>query len=127
MEDGVLDDQDKHSYKEKKSQRFQRVIKRRLNNALEQLRLISQCSSHHYEWDIIEATTLVNLLDASVKHIAQTYSVPYYSQVGQPKTSVKVGSIDEVDIAKAISLIRENQPEQAEALLIKALNHQPRW
>lgn len=125
----MLDNEEQHLswLPETKRERFQRVMKRRLHNALEQLRLISQCSSHHYEWDIEETTSLVNMLDASVKHIAQTYSVPFYSQIGQPKLAVKVGSIDEVDIAKAVALIDQDQPKQAADLLIKALNQQPRW
>jgi hypothetical protein len=124
MEDIMLDEQP--NPKESKRDRFRRVMERRLNNALEDLRLISQCSSHHYEWDISEATTVVNLLDASLKQIAKTYSVPFYSQVGQPKTSVSVSKIDEVDVAKAIAFISQNQNDKAVDLLIKALNQQPR-
>lgn len=122
---------------ETKHQRFMRLANRRLERALTELRLVSQLSAgNNYEYHQDEAIELVSLLDQSVTGIAKAFSVPYSTAIGEAAhraaasghltTTDKAGSVDEVDVAKAINLINLGENEKAKSLLKAALLQEAR-
>lgn len=115
---------------ESKHDKFLRLMNKRLYRALEEIRLIAQLSSFHYENTNAEAEEVVSHLDQAIHTVAQAFSVPYKSAVGKvhhpaPK-SFKIGHLDETDIAKAIDLIHWKKNDEAVELLQLALLSQPR-
>lgn len=116
---------------ESKHQRFLRLMQRRLERALEELRLISQLSSDNYENTPEEAAEAVSHLDRAVVHIAASFDVPYATATGKYAEAVKQAgfmkaskakdSFNEMDIAKAIDLLNQNKVQEAKFLLKNAL------
>lgn len=115
---------------ESKHDKFLRLMNKRLFRALEEMRLISQLSSFHYENTDAEAEEVVAHLDQAIHLVADAFGVPYKSAIGRvnypaPK-SFRIGQIDETDIAKALDLIKTGKPEEASDLLVAALVADPR-
>lgn len=103
---------------ENKHQKFLRLMQKRLGRVLEYIRLVSQLSSDNYENSKDEAYEVIAHLDAAVHKVADQFDVPYTSTVGETtQRPDRIGSIDEVDIARAIDLIRHGDNERAIALL----------
>jgi hypothetical protein len=105
---------------ETKHQRFQRVMDRRMTNALTELRLVSQCSSHNYEWTRDEARSFLVYLDSAVKHIAQSFGISYSTQIEPP--SPKPQMVYHLEIAAAISLMDAGHLPEARGRLVSLLN-----
>ena len=112
------------SNKETKSDRFRRLMQRRMERALEELRLVSQLSSPNYENTQHEAEEVVSALDSSLRHIAKSFSVPFTSQIGL--SMGQAGTIDELDVIKAIELIKTGNLNEAVDQLQRAIRAQPR-
>lgn len=121
---------------EQKHSDFMRLMTRRLGRALEELRLVSQLSTKYYENTEQEAEEVITHLDRSVNEIATAFAVPYptaigaaaerAAQTGHLVTGSKGGKIDEIDIAKAIDLIRRGNSDDAIELLKSALRQEKR-
>ena len=107
---------------ESRHTRFLRLMQKRLGRALEELRLVSQLSSHNYQYKPEEAHEVMLHLDGAMREIATAFNVPYSSAVGRV-TSLprRVGPIDEVDLAKAIDFIVRNQNDKALEILRASL------
>lgn len=113
--------------------RFLRIMQKRLGNALEQLRLISQLKAARYHNTPEEASEVVCYLDEAVKEIATKFEVPYKTSMGNDATSTvgpTSGPINELDIARAIDLLENDDDEDnfqnGLNLLRAAFNHEPR-
>jgi len=110
---------------EDKHNRFLRLMQRRLERALEELRLVSQLSSSNYENTPDEAQEVVRHLDASVRHIAQVFAVPYATRIGKGAAHTTNGSgaigpiirktavIDEVEIMHILDDLRADKIPEA--------------
>lgn len=116
--------------KETKHDKFQRLVKARLERTLEDLRLISQLASSNYRNTPEEARDVIVTLDRGVRAVAQEFGVPIRSWIGDPaKTKAitpQMGEINEIDAAKAIAFIQAGNPEWAVQLLQAAINKEPR-
>lgn len=120
---------------ETKHEAFMRLMTRRLERALVELRLVSQLSTDYYENTPEEAEEVVRILDKSVTNIAQLFDVPYVTSIGEDAhlarkkqilPTVKGGKIDEIDIVKAIEFIKGNKPEEAIRVLKAAMLEEAR-
>lgn len=113
---------------ETKHQRFTRLMTRRMNRALEELRLVSQLASDNYENTPQEAEVVIRFLDESVNKIATAFDVPYVTAIGDYALRIRESGfgkakpvIDEIEIAKVIDLLNQNKPQEAKFLLKEAL------
>jgi hypothetical protein len=107
---------------ETKHQRFLRLMHRRLERALNELRLVSQLSSPTYENTQEEAEEVVTHLAEAVGRVAEAFEVEYKALIGG-KTNVlptplsKAHAIDEVDIMKAMELAKTGSNQEVHAFL----------
>lgn len=115
---------------ETKHDKFQRLVKARLERTLEDLRLISQLASSNYRNTPEEARDVIIILDRGVKAVAQEFGVPTRSWIGDPAKakaiSPQMGEINEIDAAKAIAHINAGETTLAVLLLQAAINKEPR-
>ena len=112
---------------ETKAEKFTRLSQKRMEQVEHFVRLINQLASPNYRHDPDQAMAVIKNLDSIVRNAAATYGVTYHTLIVDPKAPPKVmGSIDEVDIAKAIDMIQKDQLHAAVTLLKKALSQAPR-
>lgn len=116
--------------KETSRDRFQRLLPKRLGKTLEEIRLLSQLSSHNYSNTPEEALDLVRNLDASVHTVAKAFGVNYRSAYSAPglraPQPIHATPINVIDVARAIDLIGKGQTKEAVAALQSALSQEPR-
>ena len=116
---------------------FLRLMQKRLDSAHNVLRLIEQLSSKNYENTQIEAEEVVKHLDSKIHMIADAFSVPYATAIGDAVSEVKrTGfgpnkaadgfSMSEYDVIKAVQLIQEGNSQDAASLLKSALKAEAR-
>lgn len=119
--------------KESKHDKFFRLMSVRLGRALEEIRLVSQLSGKTYENNEAEAEEVIRHLDGAVKNVAEAFSVPYSTAIGDDvqiaqatnhliTTQRDDSPIDEIDVAKAIEFLNEGDVATAKGLLKGALN-----
>jgi len=118
---------------ETKHARFLRLMQRRLERALEELRLVSQLRSPNYENTPEEAEEVISYLDTAVRGIAQTFEVEYATRVGKASTNStgdpvsinapfrKVSILDEVEIMRTLELLRAGEIDQVDKILRSAV------
>lgn len=120
------------SNKETKHEAFRRLGEVRVGRALEEIRLVSQLSSRTYENTPEEAESIVGILDNAVQHVAKVFQVPFSSAIGEEAarrakrtghlvTDVKEGPINEMEVALAIEMITNGEPDTAKKILKEAL------
>ena len=113
---------------ETKHDRFLRLMQRRLETALEKLRLVGQLSSENYENTAQEAEEVISHLDHAVTSLAAMFAVPYSTAIGAAAqraartghlvtSSHSTGKISELEIVKAMELIRADRPHDAHEVL----------
>ncbi len=60
--------------KENKQQRFTRVVEKRVQNTLDNLRLLSQCSNRRmYEWNDEQLMKIWNAIDTELQNCKESY------------------------------------------------------
>lgn len=118
---------------ETKHERFLRLMQRRLERALEELRLVSKLSSDNYEYNAQEAEEVILHLDTSVRGIAQLFDVEYATRVGKAsaKSTTRAASstglftkktvLDEVELMRTLELLRAGDIEQVDQILRSAV------
>lgn len=113
---------------DEKHEAFLRLMQRRLERTLNEMRLVAQLSSEAYDNTAEEAQEVVMLLNNSLRRIATNFKVPYFSDIGTPvlEGPKNTGHINEIDIAKAIDLINQGHSDQAKTVLKAALNQEAR-
>lgn len=114
---------------ETKHDKFLRLMQSRLVRAMEEFRLISQLASSNYRNTPEEAHEVISHLDQGVKSVAIAFGVQFRSWIAPPGSKAippQLGMINEIDAAKAIELIRAEDPHAAIALLQAAINRNPR-
>lgn len=121
------------SKKETKHEAFLRLMQRRLERALEELRLVSQLSSSNYENTPEEAEEVIMHLDGAVRSIAQAFNVEYATRIGKGAShstggaaALTVGAkptsmMDAVGIARVLDYLRKDDTESAIASLKDAM------
>lgn len=114
---------------ETKHQRFLRLMQRRLERALEELRLVGQLSSDNYQNTPEEAQEVIGHLDKSVRAIADAFAVPYSTAIGAAAvkraeatghlitSAYSTGPVNEIEIVKAMEMIQQGRADEAHALL----------
>jgi hypothetical protein len=107
---------------ETKHQRFLRLMHKRLERALDELRLVSQLAAPTYENTQDEAEEVVNHLSDGVQRVADAFGVPYKAVIdGSAKSASgalsKPHAIDEVDIMKAMELAKNSTNQEVHAFL----------
>ena len=80
---------------ESKHDAFRRLMKRRGEEALDKLRLVSQLGSGNYENTPEEAEEVVYYLDAAVNHVARVFGVPYASVIGEADRRVPAAVVSQ--------------------------------
>ena len=59
---------------ENKKQRFTRVVEKRVQNVLDSVRRLSQCSNHRmYEWNDEQLTKIWNAIDIELQNCKESY------------------------------------------------------
>ena len=115
---------------ETKHDKFLRLMHKRLERTLEDFRMISQLASTNYRNTSSEAHEVIQHLDRGLKAVAGSFEIPYKTWIGQPDRAKQVpaqmGAINEIDAAKAITLIQAGTHQDAVALLRAAINKDPR-
>lgn len=123
---------------ESKHERFLRLMQRRLERALEELRLVSQLASPNYENTPQEAEEVIRHLDGAIIGIAQSFEVPYSTAIGAAAarraqatghlvtTAFSTAGISEIDIVKAMELIKADRSEDAHEFLRSLLIQEKR-
>lgn len=118
---------------ETKHEAFLRLANNRMERALEDMRLIGQLSSRTYENTLEEAEGIVYHLAQGIHEISRQFGVAFSTAVGEEAaanaeatkhliTASKTGgSINELDVAQAIDLIRRGEGEAAIGTLKAAL------
>lgn len=113
---------------ESKHDRFLRLMHRRLETALEKLRLVGQLSSENYENTAEEAEEVISHLDHAVTSLAAMFAVPYSTAIGAAAqraartghlitSSHSTGKISELEIVKAMEMIRLDRADDAHEVL----------
>lgn len=114
---------------ETKHARFLRLAQRRLERAMNELRLVSQLGSRGYEYCPHEAEEIVRHLDKDVRHIAEVFGVEYATRIGKAGTKTThdaqaIGTpfarapvLDEVEAMKVLDHIRAGRTEEADRIL----------
>lgn len=121
---------------ETKHQAFIRLMTRRLERTLHELRLVSRLACNDYENSAAEAEEVITILDDKLCGIAKDFGVPYSTAIGAAAsraiktnhmiTTAKAGKIDEVDIVKAMELIKAGKSDEALVALKAALLQEAR-
>lgn len=118
-----------------KAQRFTRLAEARVSKTLDDLRLISQLAQRTYEHTEAQAETMIDALVKAVGQVASTFQVPLTYRVGKAGHAALPGGIfsdakvpahvetsrQKVQVAKALDFLRQNQVEEAKAVLIDLL------
>jgi hypothetical protein len=107
---------------ETKHQRFLRLMQRRLERALYELRLVSQLASPTYENTREEAEEVITHLSEAVGRVSEAFKVEYKGLIGGkakgPSVPLsKAQAIDEVDIMKAMELAKTGSNQEVHAFL----------
>jgi hypothetical protein len=115
---------------ETKHEKFLRLMKARLERALEDFRLISQLASTNYRNTPEEAYEAITILDRALKATAASFGIGYRSWVQDPRKAKdfapQLGEINEIDAAKSIAFIESGNPQFAIEQLKAAINKEPR-
>ena len=124
---------------ETKHDRFIRLAERRVTRALEEMRLISQLSSPNYDNSEDEAEAVVTALCGGIHRITDSFDIPFITKVGAAVGEHREGSVlapavgtrsgvpvNQLDVIRALDLMKKDQIQEAYALLQAALREQKR-
>lgn len=114
--------------KESKHDAFLRLAEKRVERALNDMRLVSQLSSRTYENTNEEAEIVVSHLIEGVREVAQSFDVPFSAVAGESAqiaeqtnhlitNTVEKGPIDEMEIISAIEFLADDDRESALSVL----------
>lgn len=118
---------------ETKHARFLRLMHRRLERALEELRLVGQLSSQNYENTPEEAEDVIIHLDQTVRSIAQTFGVEYATRIGRAASQSTMSAppignfsrpaavMDEIETIRALEFLRTGKLSDLEETLRNAV------
>lgn len=114
---------------ESKHERFLRLMQRRLERSLEELRLVSQLAKRDYTYYPEEAEEVVWHLDKAVRHVAEVFGVEYATRIGKAVSQTMNGAraiggtfqrapvLDEIGCVKVLEHIRAGRYIEAENML----------
>lgn len=116
------------SKNESKHDAFRRLADRRVEHALDEIRLVGQLSSRSYENTQEEAEVVITCLDKGVRDVAALFNVPYSTAIGAAAhraaktghlvtSSHDVGPISPMEIAKAIEKLNKGEIDAAREIL----------